>query len=493
MRPPPRDALLVALAAIVLHARTVTFGFVGLDDRDLIVDDQPFLSRVSSLWRAFGRSYMSVVDVGHAYYRPLVTASFALDARWSGAHAAGYHATNVALHVATCGLVWTLLRRISLGREDALVGSLLFAVHPVLASTVAWIPGRNDSLLAVFVVGSWLAFLQGRRAVHLLLFALALLTKETAIALPAVLIAHALLLEPGLRRPRVLGLHAAGWLLLIGARLVLHPAGPWVATASLDQLPQLAAGLGKLVLYLRPTAVAVAADTPVWPGLVGVAGLAVATITLTRIRRRVMALGTTAVVAFLLPPVLLTGTLVLDQRLYLPAVGVVLMVAEIVRALAPERRLLGAFAGVTLVSLALITVAFEAAYRDRRTFAREAVSGSPGSALAHLCLGQSDQLDGDDDDALAEYRTALSLGPAEVVHNNIAVIDMKRGLWAAADVELREELALDPRFARAWHNLGIVLRHERRDAEACAAATTAANLAPGDEAIEGERVRDCAP
>ena len=63
------------------------------------------------------------------------------------------------------------------------------------------------------------------------------------------------------------------------------------------------------------------------------------------------------------------------DSLYLPAVGVVLMVAEIVRALAPERRLLGAFAGVTLVSLALITVAFEAAYRDRRTFAREAVSG----------------------------------------------------------------------------------------------------------------------
>jgi len=492
LKPPARDALLVALVAIVLHARTITFGFVGLDDRDLIVDDQPFLLQGSTLWRVFGRAYMGIVDVGHAYYRPLVTASYALDAHWSGAHAAGYHATNVALHAATCVAVWMLLRRLLLGREAALASSLLFAVHPVLSSTVAWIPGRNDSLLALFVVGSWLAFLQRRTAAHLLLFALALLTKETAIALPVVCASHALLLEPELRRPRVLAAAAGAWLLLIVARIALHPAGPGTTTASLDQLPQMVAGLGKLSIYLRPTTVAVAEDIPVWPGLVGAAALGMATAALPGVRRRVMALGAIVIVAFLLPPVLLTGTLVLDQRLYLPAVGVVLMVGEILRALAPERRLLGAFAGVTLVGLGLLTFAFEGAYRDRRSFAREAVSGSPRSTLAHLCLGQSDQLDGDDDGALSEYRTVLSLGPAEVVHNNIAVIDMKRALWPAAEAELREELAINPRFARAWNNLGIVLRHEQRTAEACAATTTAAGLAPGDDAIGDERTRDCA-
>jgi hypothetical protein len=492
LRPSTRDALLVALAAAAVHARSVAFGFVGLDDRDLVVDDQPFLSQPSSLWRAFGRAYMSVVDVGHAYYRPLVTVSYALDAQWSAAHAAGYHATNVALHVATCVLVWALLRRLSLGRDAALVASLLFAVHPVLSSAVAWIPGRNDSLLGLFVVGSWLAFLRGQKVIHLLLFALALLTKETAIALPLVCGAHALLLEPELRRPRSLALHSGAWLLLICTRLAVHPAGSaWGSTATLGQLPQLATGFGKLVLYVRPTVVAVAEDVPVWPGLVGAACLVVATATLAGIRRRVMALGAVAVVAFLLPPVLLTGSLVLDQRLYLPAVGVALMIGELLRALAPERRLLGAFAGVTIVALGAVTFAFEGAYRDRRTFAREAVSGSPRSALAHFCLGQSDQLDGDDEGALAQYRTALALAPAEVVHNNIAVIDMKRGLWSAADEELREELSSNPRYARAWQNLGIVLRHEQREAESCAAATTAASLAPDDEAARGERARDC--
>jgi len=148
--------------------------------------------------------------------------------------------------------------------------------------------------------------------------------------------------------------------------------------------------------------------------------------------------------------------------------------------------------GVVIAGLAALTLAFEGAYRDRRAFAREAVSDSPRSPLAHFCLGQSDQLDGDDEGALAQYRTVLALAPAEVVHNNIAVIDMKRGLWPAADAELREELSMNPRYARAWFNLGIVLRHEQRQDESCAAAATGASLAPGDEAIEGERARDCA-
>jgi tetratricopeptide (TPR) repeat protein len=146
---------------------------------------------------------------------------------------------------------------------------------------------------------------------------------------------------------------------------------------------------------------------------------------------------------------------------------------------------------VTLVGLGALTMAFEGAYRDRRSFAREAVSGSPHSALAHLCLGQSDQLDGDDDAALIQYRTALSLGPAEVAHNNIAVIEMKSALWPAAEAELRDEIALNPGYPKAWFNLGIVLRHQQRGPESCEAETTAASLAPSDDAIERERERDC--
>ncbi len=70
----------VAFAAIAAHARSAGFSLTDLDDRDLIVDDQAFLARPASLVRVFGRAYMHVVDPAHAYYRPLVTVSYGLDA-----------------------------------------------------------------------------------------------------------------------------------------------------------------------------------------------------------------------------------------------------------------------------------------------------------------------------------------------------------------------------------------------------------------------------
>ncbi|MGH7296313.1 MAG: hypothetical protein ACRELB_15340, partial [Polyangiaceae bacterium] len=120
------------------------------------------------------------------------------------------------------------------------------------------------------------------------------------------------------------------------------------------------------------------------------------------------------------------------------------------------------------------------------------VGGSPRSPLAHVCLGQARQRARDDDGALAEYRAALALGPAEVAHNDVAVILMKRAQWPEAERELREELAVNPGFAAAQLNLAIVLRREGRPLESCRAAERAVALAGGgDAAMDAERRRDC--
>lgn len=464
------------MVAVAAYARTIGFGFTGLDDRDLVVDDQAFLAQPSSLWRVFapGRAYMHVVDAGHGYWRPLVTWTYALDAQLGGARPLAYHATNVALHAAACVLLWRLLLALEVGGAAALAGALVFAVHPALASAVAWVPGRNDALLGVLVFGAWLAFARRRPAAHFACFALALLTKETAAALPLVCAAHALLADRSLARPRWLGLHALGWIALVVLRLVVHR--PADVRLTLANLPLLLDGLGKIVLPVHLSPIADAADASIWPGVVAAVALAVAALLVRGVRRTVVALGIASFVLFLLPPLLATGSLVIDERLYVPAAGIVLAIVEVVRALAPERRVFAAFAGVAIGVLALVTIAFEGSFRDRRTFARDAVDGSPHSGLAHFCLGQSEQLDGHDDRALAEYAAALELGSTEVVHNDIAVIEMKRARWPDAERELRAEIAANPGFATAWSNLAIVLRHEGRSSEADDAEQRALDL-----------------
>jgi hypothetical protein len=444
----------------------------------LIVDDHAFLARPASLFEAFSRSYMNVVDGQHPYYRPLVTVSYALDARWSGLRPFGYHLTNVVLHVIASLLFYAVLRRIAFDRLVSTLAALVFAVHPVLASAVAWIPGRNDSLLAVFALSSWLFFLREAtrpswlyRLLHLAFFWLSLLTKETAVVIPIVCATHLALVEPEawarLRRSRAIAVHIGGWVAGVAGRLLVHPpAGGATLRDFIHNLPLAITSLGQIALPVNPALLTTREDLPLWPGLLAACLIAVATRRVPGVRWRVVALGAAAFVLFLVPVLAVPSGLVLSARLYLPACGAILAFAEIVRALGRERAVLASFSGVTILALAAMTVVSEGTFRDRRAFARSAVAAAPHSPLAHFCLAQTYQIDGDADRALAEYHIALALGAVYVVHNNMAVIHMASARWTEAEHELLEELAIDPQYARAYRNLAIVLRREGRFDEA---------------------------
>jgi tetratricopeptide (TPR) repeat protein len=217
---------------------------------------------------------------------------------------------------------------------------------------------------------------------------------------------------------------------------------------------------------VNPSLLAAREDLPVWPGLLAGILIAAAMRFVPGVRGRVVALGAATFVLFLGPALAVPSALVLNARLYLPACGAIIAIAEIARAAARERTVLASFSAVTILALAAITVFSAGTFRDRRAFARSAVAAAPHSPLAHFCLAQTWQIDGDADRALGEYRTALALGAVYVVHNNMAVIHMAGGRWPEAEHELLEELEADPNYARAYRNLGIVLRREGRVDEA---------------------------
>lgn len=155
-------------------------------------------------------------------YRPLTMFSFALNHALHGMSAAGFHATNVGLHMVACGLVWSLARRLLANPTSAAVAALLFALHPVHAEAVAGLVGRAEVLAAIFLLLGLLALMPRGRlaaprdtALAALAFLAAVMAKETAICFPA-LAALALLYHQG-------GGAARGrrWWLVRGAMLLL--------------------------------------------------------------------------------------------------------------------------------------------------------------------------------------------------------------------------------------------------------------------------------
>jgi hypothetical protein len=248
---------------------------------------------------------------------------------------------------------------------------------------------------------------------------------------------------------------------------LVHPlsAGATVRDVA-HNLPLVLTAFGQATLPVGSSLVSVREDLAAWTGPLAVAMIAFASHLLPGVRKRVVAFGAIACLLFLSPSLAVPGSLVLGSRFYLPTCGAIVALSELVRALGAERRAFLAFSTVVVGALAVLGLAYEDSFRDRRSFARNAVAASPHSPLAHFCLGKTFQIDGDADRALAEYRMALDLGATFGVHNNIGVLYMASSRWSEAERELREELAIDPGYPPAQRNLAVVLRREGRVDEA---------------------------
>ena len=128
-------------------------------------------------------------------YIPLTSFSFALEYHFFGYNPFVYHLDNVLLHLLVVVMVFFLGQRLGLSREAAGVGALMFGVHPIHVESVAWITERKDVLYAAFYMAAlltYLRYLEEKRSYGLwvttMLGALSMLAKPMALSLPLVLI-----------------------------------------------------------------------------------------------------------------------------------------------------------------------------------------------------------------------------------------------------------------------------------------------------------------
>jgi protein O-mannosyl-transferase len=177
-----RMLLLLALAALV-YANTLVNGFT-YDDEGYILRNQAV--QTASVTKLFQPTQ------GNHIFRPFAFATFALNWALGSDQPFGYHLVNLLLHAAVTLLLYLLLRTLLAPRPRggilAFVAALLFAVHPIHTEAVASIVGRSELLAAALLFAAWLLHLRDRPLLVLLCFALALLSKESAVVfLPLVL------------------------------------------------------------------------------------------------------------------------------------------------------------------------------------------------------------------------------------------------------------------------------------------------------------------
>jgi tetratricopeptide (TPR) repeat protein len=198
-RPPARDregvywVIAIVVAAVLVYANAVGNAFV-LDDTRIIRDDLRIRS-LSSIPGLFASPYWDL-EGANALYRPLVLASYAVNYALHGLSTSGYSLVNIALHAVVSVLLFLIVREVGGSLMAAGVAGLAFAIHPVHTEAVTGIAGRTELLAATFFfLAVWFhrrTFSAGPRTLvyrvaTLTCFALALLSKESAITLLLVL------------------------------------------------------------------------------------------------------------------------------------------------------------------------------------------------------------------------------------------------------------------------------------------------------------------
>lgn len=465
---------IVVVAAVVPYLGTLAAGFV-FDDHILIVKN-PALRSPAEVPGFFTRGTWPSIGIARdtATYRPLVLLTFFAVYHVAGPQPFVFHAVNVALHALNAVLVLLLLRRV--GARDgvaALMGALVFAVHPVHVESVAWISGLTDVLMTTFVLLTLRLYAHPSRAAYAAALgsaALALFAKEPAVVIPVLVLAHDALLLRRVRWARVLGLVALVAIYL-GLRRTVLGATVNAPHLSFDaMLRAIDYMLGYVNLVLAPVAEGLYLAPPA--RVVGVLGATVAVIIAAGVavwawRDRVVAFGVVAFLATLAPALSLVfniGATYAQRFLYLPSVAVALLVARL-----PARGWRTSAAAIGAVALAAATFVGTREWRDDGVILARAVRNTPDFHGAYRALALYHEGTGRRDEAARLYLEAARLAPPPeraAAYTMLGLLHFTGGDFTAAAKAFRAALDADATRWDAIYNLAVTLRRLGRDAEA---------------------------
>jgi tetratricopeptide (TPR) repeat protein len=473
---------------------------------DFVMDDWPVVKENSRITETkyiadyFTRGVWANTDFAaqtgaedHSLYRPLFLLTLNVAYQLWGDNAFGYHALNLLLHGINTVLLYFLILGFLPGASRMIAGmsAAIFAAHPLHAESVAWIAGITDPLVSVFLFS---AFLLHRRASQQananttllanigapLCFALALLSKETAIFFPLIVLTFDIIFHlDKMRSKSALGRYA-GYALLLVAYFILrsnalggdtNQPSVW-ARIELQNLPvlfeffthyiQLLFFPWPLDYYYQPPATGV--FTLIFGGLIFIAALAY----FPRAAGQKKALFVMAVSWSLftllpaLPVALFAEPVFVPRALYLPTAGIAMFIAYLLQLTQHSTKAIAAgmktVAVLTLIVFSMSAMTEIQDWENDTRFYTQAMKSNPGSyrPVAGLAAAYSREKN-------IEPAIDLYLKAAKLAHRDSAQLDYmenaaslygQSGETAKSEELYRRITQRAPRRSSAWVGMG---------------------------------------
>jgi tetratricopeptide (TPR) repeat protein len=490
--------------------------------------------------------------------RPAVDLSFYLNYLSSGLDRFAYHATNIVLHALCATLLLLAVRRIlelanvneRLRHLAALFSAGVFLLHPVQTEAVTYIASRSENLSLLFFLVAFNVFLYRREVAIrvlpvgaiLLLYALAVTSKEHTVVLPAVLLLTDYYWNPGfsfsgIRRNWKLYVPIALGAILGLAFVFSHVNAEsnlgfgmkdftWYQylftqfRAFFVYLRLLVLPVGQMIDYNFPISRTVFDRGAIIYGL-ALAALAV----LAFIWRKKYPIAT---YGFFVALILLAPTSSImpikdplaERRLYLPFIGFALIACEALVRIRMDRKSLAWVLGATCLVFGIVTFHRNGVWVSMVTLWQDTVDKNPINARAQMGLGTAYALSGhclesvpsferglelepknyqyvfnlasayecslQNDKAIAAYQRALTLQPKAEAWAHIGFMQMRNYQFDAALTSLDKAQQMDPHFLQTYNFRGILYLAKSRFDDAAAQFQRVLSAKPDDAmAIRG--------
>jgi len=512
-----REKLLLALAlglTIIAYLPSLRGEFIS--DEYLLILNNPRVQHPQGLKDLLTDKFWTGKAKG-IYYRPMIILSYELNWRLSGKSTLGYHLLNLGFYLGAIILFFFLARRWM--PEAGLLATALFALHPAHTESVAWIPGRTDTLAGFFILLGWLLWEKAAAAkprakivIYITIFlcvGLGLFSKEIAVLAPGLFFVSDWWLKPkeqGMRE--LLKERMFGYLLILLALLGyfwlrhqalsgpgLEPARAFLEGVPVWKKPLLVSRLWteylKILAFPHPLRMDgfyshkfVPGSYPLWPSLVcGVCwAAALAAVFAGFFRRNSLAvLGLFWVMSLLpvshlisLPNSMAVRFLFLPSLFYALALGAAL--SRLGKKFPRSAMSLGA---ILFALLFLLTLFANRGYRNRYSYLRKLVFEVPEGTVVHNQLGLAALDRGWLSSAERQFSWALALMPDyPEAMVNLSLVKLKMGEDAAARELLEKAISISPGYADAYYDLGLVLKGEGKMGEAVEHFARAAELEP---------------
>ncbi|HEU0123618.1 MAG TPA: hypothetical protein VFQ91_24010 [Bryobacteraceae bacterium] len=456
------------------------------------VQNNLYLRNLANLPRFFTDSSTFSNLPTHQVYRPLLTASLALDYVRGNGQTLPFHVTTFVVYLLYLGCCYWLLRRIVNDSYWAFAGTAVYGLHPVCAETVNYIVQRAEIFSTFGVVAGLAIYLSypalRKWGLYLVPVALAILCKPPALVFPLVLFAAVYLLETNRDWraaaraivPSVLVCAAFGLLLSRMTAATFNAGG---ASPALYRLTQSRIVLDYFLAYFAPLHLSADSDWQVLPdgladpqvqlGLAFVTALGAAIyFTARRIETRPIAFGLIWFVIALFPTSWMPlGESANDHRMFFPFLGLTLSVAQSLRLLLRNRP---SWQVPVTVGLCLIAVA-EArgtslrneVWRDESSLWRDVAEKSPRNGRGLMNYGLTLMAKGQSKEALSYFERAhTSLPNYFILEINLAIAKSELGRHAEAEPHFLRAMSLEPARYEPQFFYGRWLNGRARTAEA---------------------------